>query len=84
MYGKPLADAMTNLGCMIIGLDGDRGDDDTDWARALFQRVGPRRAGPVFRSLTKILHPDNAATGDVDIQRELNAAHGEITGRKAS
>jgi hypothetical protein len=28
----------------------------------------------VFKALTRILHPDNADTGDTDLQRQLNDA----------
>ena len=45
-----------------------------DWAKALFARVGPDRAEPVFKALTRILHPDNADTGDTELQRQLNDA----------
>ena len=51
--------------------NGDAGDD---WAKALFTRVGPKRADAVFKALTRILHPDNADTGDTDLQRQLNDA----------
>ena len=41
-----------------------RGDGAPNWARSLFAAVGRDRAEPVFRALTRILHPDNRATGD--------------------
>ena len=44
-----------------------------DWARLLFDRVGPERADVVFRVLSRVLHPDNAI-GDVALQQELSDA----------
>jgi hypothetical protein len=77
-----LADTLRCYGHTVVGLDAPRQTHagDADWARALFRRVGPSRAGPVFRSLSRILHPD--AGGDTQLQRELNAAHAEISQRK--
>ena len=77
VYGKPLADVLTNLGCTVVGIDTDQ-PDQSDWARVLFRRVGEHRAGPVFRSLSRILHPDTP-TGDKQLQQELNAAHAELS-----
>ena len=76
VYSKPLSEALHRLGCTIVGLEPEPGDH-TDWARALFQRVGPHRAGPVFRSLSRVLHPDTP-TGDKQLQQELNAVHAEL------
>ena len=74
---------MAALGFLITGIE-SAGGDLSDWARILFRRVGPARAGPVFRSLSRGLHPD-VATGDAQLQRELNAAHAElVTERKES
>ena len=42
------------------------------WADALFQAVGPDLAEPVFRALTRVLHPD-LETGDTRLMQELNA-----------
>ena len=55
--------------------NGSAGDD---WAKALFARVGPERADAVFKALTRVLHPDNVATGDTELQRELNDARAEM------
>jgi hypothetical protein len=85
-----LADMLRVLGHSVTGLDGRRHDDrardrgDADWARALFRRVGPQRHATVYRALSRILHPDTD-TGDTALQRELNAAHAELsTNRKES
>ena len=76
VYAEQLAADMSRLGYLVTGLEpADR--DDSDWARILFRRVGPNRAGPIFRSLSRVLHPDTA-TGDAQLQLELNAAHAEL------
>ena len=89
-WAPVLADTLRMYGHTVVGLDDHHRDDrdrhchsggDADWARMLFRRVGPARAGPVFRSLSRILHPD-VATGDTQLQRELNLAHAEIAQRK--
>ena len=87
-WAPVLADTLRTYGHTVTGLDdhhrGDRQCDhrgDADWARILFRRVGPNRAGAVFRSLSRILHPDTT-TGSTDLQRELNLAHAEISQRK--
>jgi hypothetical protein len=90
-WAPVLADTLRCYGHTVTGLDdrrrGDRQCDcggDTDWARTLFPRVGPTRYGPVFRALSRVLHPDTAS-GDVRLQRELNTAHAELlTQRKES
>jgi hypothetical protein len=90
-WASVLADTLRVLGHTVTGLDDPRRDDrrcdcggDAGWARALFRRVGPTRAGLVFRALSRILHPDTD-TGDTQLQRELNAAHAELlTDRKES
>ena len=79
-YAEQVAHDMAALGYLIVGLK-PIGGDQTEWARALFARVGHARAGPVFRSLSRILHPDNGATGDAQLQRELNAARAELQPR---
>jgi hypothetical protein len=90
-FAEQLARDIAAHGHTVIGMTSDRprhkpdDADNADWARALLHRVGPTRAGPVFRSLSKILHPDNNMTGDAQLQLELNAAHGELlSDRKAS
>jgi hypothetical protein len=55
-----------------------RTPDTAQWAHALLRRVGPLRREPVFRALTRILHPDNPATGDAVLQRELNTARDQL------
>jgi hypothetical protein len=84
-YAEQLARDMAALGYIVTGLEPPRcrcDDDPAAWARALLRRVGPARAGPVFRTLSRVLHPDNAATGDAQLQLELNAAHAEISIRR--
>jgi hypothetical protein len=78
-HAKRLASTLRATGHQVIGLDPDpprtdSGTDPSQWARILFHRVGPTRREPVFRVLTKVLHPDNPVTGDTAIQKELNAA----------
>ena len=72
---------MATLGYLVSGLESANhaGGDTAGWARTLFRRVGPARAEPVFRSLTRILHPDNPTTVDTQLQRELNAARAELS-----
>jgi hypothetical protein len=68
---------LQQLGYTIIGLEGvarPGASQSGNWAEVLFNRVGPDRADAVFRSLTRILHPDNPATGDGILQQELNKA----------
>ncbi len=81
-----LAHHMRALGYLVTGLDPEperratahNTTSGTDWARSLFRAVGPERSDAVFRSLTRILHPDNPATGDTTLQRELNTARAEM------
>jgi hypothetical protein len=75
-YAKQLARDMAAIGFLITGIESADGDLSA-WASILFRRVGPARAGPVFRSLSKVLHPDTT-TGDARLQLELNAAHAEL------
>jgi hypothetical protein len=84
-HAERLASALRRTGHTVIGLDPDprphttTGTDLSQWARILFRRVGPARREPVFRALTRVLHPDNAATGDTALQRELNSAREQLT-----
>ena len=73
---------MDRLGHTVIGLEPPQPQpaDDTRWAHLLFKRVGPNRAGPVFRALSKCFHPD--VGGDMALRRELNAAHAELSTRQ--
>jgi len=57
------------------------GTDTCPWARVLLDAVGETRREPVFRALSKVLHPDTA-TGDAALMRELLEAR--ETRRKAS
>lgn len=88
-YAKGLAVDLVASGHRVVGPSGRRVaglEPDVgvgaDWARLLLHRVGPTRAKAVFRSLSRVLHPDNAATGDTQLQRELNAAHAEMSRKK--
>ena len=66
---------LKSFGYSIKGLETPKpGVSQANWADALFNRVGPDRVDPIFRALTRILHPDNPATGDEVIQQELNKA----------
>ncbi len=83
-WAPVLADTLRCYGHTITGLDDRRRDDrrcdcggDTGWARTLFRAVGPTRHGPVYRALSRVLHPDTDS-GDVQLQRELDAAHAEL------
>jgi hypothetical protein len=73
-----LARSMRELGYLVTGLVEPRPAPRTDWAQLLFQRVGHQRAEPVFRALTKVLHPDTD-TGDTALQRELNNARDDLS-----
>jgi hypothetical protein len=46
----------------------------TDWCGPLFSAVGPDRREAVFKALVRVLHPDNAKTGDTKLMQDLNAA----------
>lgn len=87
-YAEPLALAMRERGYIVTGLEPPRRVHDQavdpSWAQILFQRVGHDRVDPVFRALTKVLHPDNPDTGDADMQRELIAARDENGGATES
>jgi hypothetical protein len=59
IYAKQFGQTLRGLGYIITGLEpAQRDDDTTHWARILFKRVGPSRTSAVFRSLSRILHPD--------------------------
>lgn len=82
-YADPLARSMRELGHVVTGLEPPPpppwgSTSSANWALTLFRRVGPTRVEPVHRALTKVLHPDNAATGDTVMQRELNDARADV------
>lgn len=78
-YAQPLAGHLRELGYLVVGLDAPRqATADGDWARVLFRRVGRMRSEPVFRALTRVLHPD--AGGDTALMTELNRARDELMG----
>lgn len=78
-----LAAELRRRGHTVVGLQEQRRErvthhDGRGWADSLFAAVGPERATPVYRALSKVLHPD-VATGDTTLQRQLNDAYSEIT-----
>ena len=78
VYAKQFADTVPRIGHTVVGLDEPRRDENTaEWARLLFRRVGPTRSSAVYRALSTCLHPD--VGGDTELQRELNAAHTELS-----
>ena len=79
IYARELAASMRELGYAVTGLNEPKAEPPpaADWARVLFRRVGKQRTEPVFRALTRILHPDNPS-GDTALQRELNTARDEL------
>jgi hypothetical protein len=73
-FGRTLASAIGAAGHQAVGLKEPRaGVDGAGWGDVLLDAVGPTRHQPVFRALTKILHPD-AATGDGRLQQQLSDA----------
>ncbi len=84
-HAERLASALRATGHQVIGLDPDppprttTGTDTARWAKILFRRVGPSRREPVFRALTRVLHPD--VGGDTALMRELNDARDELKRR---
>jgi hypothetical protein len=81
-HAPQLASALRATGHQVVGLDPPPprdvpGADNTQWARILFRRVGPNRRDPVFRALTKVLHPD--VGGDHSLMQELNQAREQLT-----
>lgn len=89
-YARALAANLRELGYIVVGLaeppprepprSNGRAINGDQWAHVLFRQVGPDRREPVFRALTRILHPDNQSTGDNTLQRQLNDAYGELRG----
>lgn len=55
------------------------GEPLESWATRLFEVMGPDRAKNVHRALSKVLHPDNPATGDDQLFRDLNEAYEKKT-----
>lgn len=88
-YADELRRMFEGAGYFVIGIaaampppsppryGGSRGNE-SDWARLLFRRVGKDRAAPVFKAVTRVLHPDNQATGDTMLQQELNDAYHQL------
>jgi hypothetical protein len=81
-YAKSLAANLREIGYVVVGLQPDvrahrETVDGADWARLLFRRVGHMRSEPVFRALSKVLHPD-VVGGDTALMRELNDARAEL------
>jgi hypothetical protein len=84
MWAPVLAAALRAHGYTVTGIDPAPPrcghDDPTQWAHAVFRRVGPHRADRVYRALSRCLHPDMG--GDTQLQQELNQAHAELAERK--
>ena len=84
VYAKQFADTVRGIGHTVVGLEEPRCGHDADpavWARLLFHRVGPTRRSAVYRALSRCLHPDTA-TGDKELQQELNDAHAELSSQR--
>ena len=86
-WAPMLAAELRRRGHTVVGLEEQRRErrdqraqhhDGRGWADSLFTAVGPERAAPVYRALSKVLNPD-VATGDTTLQRQLNDAYAEIT-----
>jgi hypothetical protein len=83
-HAEQLASALRSTGHKVLGLDPPRSDpppradgpDTAQWARDLLTRVGPSHRDPVFRALTKVLHPD--VGGDHRLMQDLNRARDEL------
>ncbi|OBB71572.1 hypothetical protein [Mycobacterium sp. 852014-52144_SCH5372336] len=80
-----LVDDMRRAGYSVTGIDDrhrddrrDRAADQGTWAQMLFAAVGPDRAAPVFKALSKVLHPDLVG-GDRRLMQELNDARRGVT-----
>ena len=88
VYARTLANSMRQLGCTVVGLDQherERADPPPhshgrtprhNTFDLLFERVGHHRAEPVFRALTRVLHPD--VGGDTELMKELNNARDRL------
>lgn len=72
VYARPLAEAVRALGARVVGLDERTAAAEGDWARLLFDRLGPALSVPAYRALSRVLHPDRG--GDHQLQVELNIA----------
>ena len=73
------ANQLKRLGYSIRGVESAKpGTKQQNWAELLFKRVGPDRTDSVYRALSRILHPDNATTGDKAMQQELNDAKSKL------
>jgi hypothetical protein len=88
-HAHRLAAAMRCFGVTVLGIEeppppprqpGHRGGA-TSWAQVLFDNLGPDRALPAYRALTKLLHPDNQASGNTALQQQLNDAYARLPGR---
>ena len=86
-YGPGLAADLKSIGCTVIGLETapppKSASPQSDWAQALFCRVGATRVDEVFRALSKVFHPDRPS-GDAVLQRELTDAKNATTKGKKS
>lgn len=80
-FDDAMAEALKAAGCTVIvtrhggaehGAHRDHHVIGAGWAEALFGAVGPSRADAVYRSLSRVLHPD--VGGSNQLMGQLNAA----------
>jgi hypothetical protein len=85
-WSHVLAAELRRHGHTVTGVDQPppRHAGDADWAKTLFRRVGPARHGPIFKALSRVLHPDVAITGDTALMRELIDARNELLTEKGT
>ncbi|BBX72212.1 hypothetical protein MSHI_01180 [Mycobacterium shinjukuense] len=75
-----LAAALVAAGHQVVAApasDPPRQCSSGDWARHLLRAVGPH-GWPSCIVRSRVLHPDNTATGCPVLQRELNCARDEL------
>jgi hypothetical protein len=78
-FGRTPEWVIAHAGHRTVGLDEPRAAvDRAGWAEALLDAVGPTRHEPVFRALTKVLHPDTPI-GVGRLQQELNDARERLS-----
>lgn len=60
-------------GCRVTVDESATPQKPRGWAREMFAAVGPQRAQTVYRALSRVLHPDQG--GSTELQQELNRAY---------